>query len=160
MSRVSPSQASPNAPCAGSYREGTTALRRIRRFMPRTAHPLHTRKAPERLPQRLYHRCQREALGCQRVRFALDIPCADLCFRLRIHLLSLTRLAKAISLSVQWRQQAQVACRLSRPIRDLMAGPSASLDLLPGGMSKKPSEGGVHPSPSKQTLAAPCGLVI
>ncbi len=104
--------------------------------------------------------CQRAAQGHQSIRFALDTPCADLCFRLRIHLLSLTPLAKAIGLSVQWLQQAQDARRLSGSIRDLMAGRSASLDRLPGGMTEKPNEGGMHPSPSKQTLAAPCDLVI
>lgn len=63
VSRVSLSQASPTAPCSGSYGEGTRALRRICRFMPRTAHPLHTRKAPERLPQRLYHRLSESSPG-------------------------------------------------------------------------------------------------
>lgn len=98
---------------------------------------------------------QRAAQGHEVVRFTLGTPCAALCFRLRIHLLSLTLLlAKAIGLSVQWRQQAQVARRLSGPIRDLMASPSASLDRLPGGMTKMPSEGECIP-PLETDLGCP-----
>ena len=56
--------------------------------------PLHTGKAPEQLPRRLYHRLSEISLRAPGDTFPLDTPCADLCFRLRIHLLSLTLLSR------------------------------------------------------------------
>lgn len=63
--------------------------------------------------------CQRSRLGYQAMRFTLDTPCADLCFRLRIHLLSLTSRPR--------RSSPQISGFSKRWIRDVQARPAEIL---------------------------------